>query len=213
MFEGARLITGEGSAPIENSAFVIEGNRITAVGRRGEVRAPKVRPNRSHRQDRHPRPHRCAFAYRLHAQSHQRAAELHAREHPRSHAPLRLSRRRREHGLRLGFRRAALSLRDETANGRRSDRGAVPDRGPRSRAAGRDQPEQHAPFGDPDPDRRRHPPRRAGAQVARHQDAQDLGRRPRRPDPKFPPATYRRSSTKPIATTSRSWSTPPASKT
>jgi imidazolonepropionase-like amidohydrolase len=41
VFEGARLITGDGSAPIENSAFVVEGNRITAVGRRGEVRVPQ----------------------------------------------------------------------------------------------------------------------------------------------------------------------------
>jgi len=41
VFEGARLITGDGTAPIENSAFVIEGNRITAVGKRGEVRAPQ----------------------------------------------------------------------------------------------------------------------------------------------------------------------------
>ena len=39
VFEGARLITGEG-AVIENSAFVVEGNRFTAVGRRGEVTAP-----------------------------------------------------------------------------------------------------------------------------------------------------------------------------
>jgi imidazolonepropionase-like amidohydrolase len=41
VFEGARLITGDGSAPIENSAFVVQGNRITAVGRLGEVRAPQ----------------------------------------------------------------------------------------------------------------------------------------------------------------------------
>ena len=41
VFEGARLITGDGSAPIENSAFVIEGNRVTAVGRRGEVPVPQ----------------------------------------------------------------------------------------------------------------------------------------------------------------------------
>jgi imidazolonepropionase-like amidohydrolase len=40
MFEGARLIVGDGSAPIENSAVVITGDRITAVGRRGEVAAP-----------------------------------------------------------------------------------------------------------------------------------------------------------------------------
>src|SRR5947208_4392421 len=40
VFEGARLITGDGSAPIENSAFVIDNNRFTTVGRKGEVQAP-----------------------------------------------------------------------------------------------------------------------------------------------------------------------------
>jgi imidazolonepropionase-like amidohydrolase len=40
LFEGARLITGDGSAPIENSAFVVVGNRIAQIGRRGEVQAP-----------------------------------------------------------------------------------------------------------------------------------------------------------------------------
>ncbi len=40
VFEGARLITGDGSAPIENSAFVVVGNEFTQVGRRGELRAP-----------------------------------------------------------------------------------------------------------------------------------------------------------------------------
>jgi imidazolonepropionase-like amidohydrolase len=40
IFEGARLITGDGSTPVEDSAVVIEAGRITAVGRRGEVRAP-----------------------------------------------------------------------------------------------------------------------------------------------------------------------------
>ena len=40
LFEGARLITGDGNAPIEDSAFLIEGNRVTQVGRRGEVTAP-----------------------------------------------------------------------------------------------------------------------------------------------------------------------------
>jgi imidazolonepropionase-like amidohydrolase len=39
VFEGARLIT-IGSAPIENSAFVVEGGRFTAVGARGTVKAP-----------------------------------------------------------------------------------------------------------------------------------------------------------------------------
>ena len=40
LFEGARLITGDGSPAIENSAFVIENSRFTAVGKKGEVRAP-----------------------------------------------------------------------------------------------------------------------------------------------------------------------------
>jgi imidazolonepropionase-like amidohydrolase len=40
LFEGARLITGDGSPPIENSAFVIQNNRFTTVGRKGEVQAP-----------------------------------------------------------------------------------------------------------------------------------------------------------------------------
>jgi len=40
LFEGARLITGDGSAPIENSAFVVTNDRITQIGRRGEVQVP-----------------------------------------------------------------------------------------------------------------------------------------------------------------------------
>ncbi len=40
VFEGARLITGDGSPPIENSAFVVENNRFTQIGRRGEVPVP-----------------------------------------------------------------------------------------------------------------------------------------------------------------------------
>ncbi len=40
IFEGARLIKGEGSAPIENSAFIVTGDKLTQVGRRGELRVP-----------------------------------------------------------------------------------------------------------------------------------------------------------------------------
>ena len=40
VFEGARLITGDGSAPIENSAFVVENNRFAAVGKRSELQVP-----------------------------------------------------------------------------------------------------------------------------------------------------------------------------
>ena len=41
VFEGARVITGDGGAPIEEAAIVVAGDRITAVGRRGEVATPK----------------------------------------------------------------------------------------------------------------------------------------------------------------------------
>src|SRR5215510_13411176 len=40
VFEGARLITGDGSAAITDSAFVVENGRFTAVGRKGQVKAP-----------------------------------------------------------------------------------------------------------------------------------------------------------------------------
>ena len=39
-FEGARVIVGDGRAPIENATFVVTGNRITAVGRAGQVTVP-----------------------------------------------------------------------------------------------------------------------------------------------------------------------------
>ena len=39
VFEGARLITGEGTA-IESSAFMVENGRFTGVGRRGELTVP-----------------------------------------------------------------------------------------------------------------------------------------------------------------------------
>jgi imidazolonepropionase-like amidohydrolase len=40
LYEGARLITGDGGAAIENAAFLVENARFTAVGRRGGVTAP-----------------------------------------------------------------------------------------------------------------------------------------------------------------------------
>ena len=40
LFEGARLIVGDGSPPIENAAFIVQGNRFAQVGRRGELKAP-----------------------------------------------------------------------------------------------------------------------------------------------------------------------------
>jgi len=40
VFEGARLIVGDGSAPIADSAFLVENGRFTAVGRKGQIKAP-----------------------------------------------------------------------------------------------------------------------------------------------------------------------------
>ena len=40
LFEGARLIIGDESAPIESSAFLMENGRFTRVGRKGDVQAP-----------------------------------------------------------------------------------------------------------------------------------------------------------------------------
>src|SRR5882724_3819032 len=39
LYEGARLIAGDGQV-IENSAFVVTGNRFAQVGRKGEVALP-----------------------------------------------------------------------------------------------------------------------------------------------------------------------------
>jgi imidazolonepropionase-like amidohydrolase len=41
VFEGARLITGDGAEPIEDAVFVVENDRITMVGPRAEVEAPE----------------------------------------------------------------------------------------------------------------------------------------------------------------------------
>ena len=41
VFEGARLIVGDGSAPIENATFVVDGTRFVQVGRTGEVEVPE----------------------------------------------------------------------------------------------------------------------------------------------------------------------------
>ena len=40
VFQGARLITGDGSAPIESSAFIVQNDKFTLVGRQGEVQIP-----------------------------------------------------------------------------------------------------------------------------------------------------------------------------
>ncbi|HEY7388607.1 MAG TPA: amidohydrolase family protein [Bryobacteraceae bacterium] len=40
IYEGARLIIGDATPPIENGAFIVQNGRITAVGPRSSVRAP-----------------------------------------------------------------------------------------------------------------------------------------------------------------------------
>ena len=64
VFEGARLITGDGGAPIENSAFIVENTsspgwpagRSADAGRRGACGSG--RQDRHADQGRYPRPHR-----------------------------------------------------------------------------------------------------------------------------------------------------------
>jgi imidazolonepropionase-like amidohydrolase len=41
VFEGARLIVGDGQPPIDNAAFVVSGDRIVQVGRAGESKVPQ----------------------------------------------------------------------------------------------------------------------------------------------------------------------------
>jgi imidazolonepropionase-like amidohydrolase len=41
VFEGARVITGDGGAPIEDAAFIVENSQFTRVGRRGQVQVPQ----------------------------------------------------------------------------------------------------------------------------------------------------------------------------
>jgi imidazolonepropionase-like amidohydrolase len=40
VFEGARVIVGDGRPPIENATFIVSGNRFTQVGRATDVRVP-----------------------------------------------------------------------------------------------------------------------------------------------------------------------------
>ena len=40
LYEGARIVAGDGSAPIERGAMLVEGGRITRIGVQGEVEGP-----------------------------------------------------------------------------------------------------------------------------------------------------------------------------
>ena len=82
LFEGARLITGDGSAPIEDSAFLIENDAITRVGKKGEIAFSLPVPAcRSHRQDVMPASStRTATSVHRREAQHHGCGELHARE-------------------------------------------------------------------------------------------------------------------------------------
>jgi len=41
LYEGARIITGDGSAPIESGAMLVEDDSIARVGRKGDITAPQ----------------------------------------------------------------------------------------------------------------------------------------------------------------------------
>ena len=40
VYEGGRLIVGDGSAPIAGGAFVVQNGRISAIGRQGSIATP-----------------------------------------------------------------------------------------------------------------------------------------------------------------------------
>jgi imidazolonepropionase-like amidohydrolase len=46
VFEGARLIAGDGSAPVENATFIVDGGRFTQVGPAGQRGAPPATARR-----------------------------------------------------------------------------------------------------------------------------------------------------------------------
>src|SRR5687768_1711526 len=41
VYEGAQLIVGDGSDPIQDSAFVVQDNKFTVVGRKGQITVPE----------------------------------------------------------------------------------------------------------------------------------------------------------------------------
>ena len=51
LYEGARLIPGNGSAPIESAAMLVENGMITRIGRKGSIDGSRRRrPRRPHRK-------------------------------------------------------------------------------------------------------------------------------------------------------------------
>ena len=84
LYEGARFIAGDGSAPIPDSAFLVENGTITKVGRKGELTAPAGagRVNLSGKTVM-PALDQRARAPRLPAGPHLQRGQLHPRKHHR----------------------------------------------------------------------------------------------------------------------------------
>ena len=79
LYEGARLILGDERPPLENGAFVVQNGRISAIGQKGAVTAPRRRSRRSDRQDGDARADQRARAHRLRGLHELGRGELHAR--------------------------------------------------------------------------------------------------------------------------------------
>ncbi len=162
VFEGARLIVGDGQPPIENAAFVVTGARIVSVGRAGDGEgAPGRHARLADRQDRDAGDRR-----------HAHASQPDARSAHRGPAAPRLLRRQRGDEPRPGCRRPAVPDARADAAGR----GAILHRRPRHHDAGA------RTLGRAllDHQRRRRAQGRPGARRPEGRHRQDLGRRPRR---------------------------------
>ena len=132
LFTGARLITDGDKPPIEDSAFLVEGDRIVRVGTRSDVRgARRRRARRPERQDRDSGPRQRARPRRIPEGRLLRQGQLHAREHHQPAEAVRLLRRRRGDDRRHRCGRHQLSA----ARPARARRGAPAHGGTRVRHA------------------------------------------------------------------------------
>ena len=120
VFEGARLITGDGAAPIENSTFVVDGDRFTAIGRRGELHDSRRRRRvDSHRTLSIPRPALVdAMRYTGHGKGSASGSENYTRDTVRYAQPLRLFQHRRDFQPRTARGDLTYRLRAKCCGGR-----------------------------------------------------------------------------------------------
>ena len=141
VFQGARLVNSDGSAPIDDSAFIVESGRFARVGRtRRSGRCHRARRVDLDWQDRDSRARRRPRPSRLHEGPDDRPAELHAGEPARSPAA------HAYHGVALGstwgsdFGEMPFHVRDNAV----SECGAVCHAWPRHHDAGRRDAREHA---------------------------------------------------------------------